>query len=115
MEEERRQNRSDDIETALKYQLMACCQRAGLQHMVIGDEDGYLVAAENGKNFESEELAAYLPIACRPEGGYIPEDLKVRPFTAVGSQLYLGAQGNIDANAEAEMCLAICGAMRILN
>ena len=113
--EERRQMRSDDKETALKYQLMACTRRAGLEHMVIGDDDGYLVAADTGKNFESEELAAYLPIAGNGGGGAVPEDLRVRPFKAIGTQLYLGAKGEVDANAEAEMCLAISGAMRILN
>lgn len=58
---ERRLHRSDDVITALHYQLSAVRSRAGLEAVVLVDGSGCLVAGA-GAWPVCEELAAYAPL-----------------------------------------------------
>jgi hypothetical protein len=57
---ERRRHRSNHLSTALHYQLAASAQRARFHTLVLGEEQG-LVVAEAGPGAESEEIAALAP------------------------------------------------------
>jgi hypothetical protein len=64
--EERRQRRSDDVVTALHYQLASARAEAGLDALVLVDDRGSLLASA-GAWAPCEELAAFAPLLARPE------------------------------------------------
>lgn len=63
---ERRRRRSDDVITALHYQLSLVRSLAELEALVLVDDRGFLVAGA-GAWPACEELAAYAPLLARPE------------------------------------------------
>ncbi len=63
---ERRQHRSDDVVTALHYQLASARAEAGLEALVLVDDRGSLIASA-GAWAPCEELAAFAPLLARPE------------------------------------------------
>lgn len=63
---ERRQRRSDDVVTALHYQLASARAEAGLEALVLVDDRGSLLASA-GAWAPCEELAAFAPLLARPE------------------------------------------------
>jgi hypothetical protein len=63
---DRRRRRSDDVITALHYQLSSARSLAELQALVLVDDRGFLVAGA-GAWPVCEELAAYAPLLSRPE------------------------------------------------
>ncbi|TAK27976.1 MAG: hypothetical protein EPO40_14860 [Myxococcaceae bacterium] len=64
---DRRNRRSDDLATALRFLLAAQRDRAGLTHLILADSEGMLIAWD-GDAAECEELAAYAPFIARGEG-----------------------------------------------
>ncbi len=64
---ERRNCRSDDLATALRFLLASQRDRAGLTHLLLANKDGMLIAWD-GDVTECEELAAYAPFIARGEG-----------------------------------------------
>lgn len=113
MKQERRKQRTENVEGALVYQLQACARRAGLRAMVVGDHDGFLVASDSGKNDDSEEIAALLPIYHKQRGN--DEEMTIQTFDVLGFTLYMGAQGRKNAAVEREVQYAIAGVQRILD
>jgi hypothetical protein len=63
---DRRRRRSDDVITALHYQLSRARSLAELEALVLVDDRGFLVAGA-GAWPACEELAAYAPLLARPE------------------------------------------------
>jgi hypothetical protein len=119
MSQERRHNRSDDVATALESQLQASASRLGLSDVVVGDTDGFLVAANKGMSSGTEELAAYLPIFYEQRGWFdmaaqAPK-MVVRRFSALGLTLYMGVVGRRGPDVEQEMRHAMEGVKRILH
>ena len=121
MRKTRRVRRSDDVLTAMTYQLDACRQEANLEVMVVSDESGLCVASA-GKTETCEELAARLPIIGRnaPDFGGIllsgAGGLKmvVRSFFVGDQPLYLCAVGKPHAKLERTVDRSIQGVSRIL-
>jgi hypothetical protein len=64
---ERRRRRSDDVITALHYQLAAARAEGGLEALVLVDDRGSLLASA-GAWAPCEELAAFAPLLARPAG-----------------------------------------------
>jgi hypothetical protein len=64
---DRRNRRSDDLATALRFLLAAQRDRAGLTHLILANSEGMLIAWD-GDVAECEELAAYAPFIARGEG-----------------------------------------------
>jgi hypothetical protein len=64
---DRRNCRSDDLATALRFLLAAQRDRAGLTHLLLANSEGMLIAWD-GDVAECEELAAYAPFIARGEG-----------------------------------------------
>jgi hypothetical protein len=62
---ERRRRRSDDVITALHYQLAAARAEAGLEALVLVDDRGSLLASA-GAWAPCEELAAFAPLLASP-------------------------------------------------
>jgi hypothetical protein len=63
---ERRRKRSDDVVTALHYQLASARAEVGLEALVLVDDRGSLLASA-GAWAPCEELAAFAPLLARPE------------------------------------------------
>ncbi len=63
---ERRRKRSDDVVTALHYQLASARAEAGLEALVLVDDRGSLLASA-GAWAPCEELAAFAPLLAKPE------------------------------------------------
>src|SRR5262245_54437619 len=117
----RRVRRSDDVLTALTYQLEACRKEAKLEAIVVSDASGLCVAS-TGKQETCEEVAARLPIIGRnaPDfGGILLSGAKglkmvVRTFTVEGAPLYACAIGKPHARIERSLARGIQGVTRIL-
>ena len=123
MKLERRSRRSKQLDLALGYQLQTCVERAGLNAMLLADQDGLLVAASTGAAREREEIAAILPLLARGQdftGNLLGEGVAcykvaVSAFHTAGTDLFLCALGDNGDGTFAEMALAKAGLTRILN
>jgi hypothetical protein len=121
MKKSRRQRRSNDVLTAMTYQLDACREEADLEALVVSDESGLCVASA-GRAETCEELAARLPIIGRraPDFGGIPLSgngglqMMVRSFSVAGQSLYVCALGKPHAKIERTLKRGIQGVSRIL-
>lgn len=77
---ERRRRRSQDLCTALRYQLDACREAAALEAVVVTDDSGVCVAS-SGPRHLCEEIAAWVPLLAR-EG--------TRQTEVLGRAIWLG-------------------------
>ena len=127
---ERRRHRSERLNDAIRFQLMACLNRYGLPSIVLSDDRG-LVVGSGGPLMEMDEaMAAYAPLLCRADvrqerlalvtslRRYVPRhtqrELSVRRFQIGGERLYLCATGERSNHKELAMAHAITGLQRIL-
>lgn len=121
MAAERRVNRSNQLSTALRYQLDASARRARFSSMVLAEDQGLVVAA-SGNDPESEEIAALSPqIArnCDLWHGRVATSFGERTLTiaAVRSdhgRLFLSGVGGNRANIISELRHSGRGVCRIL-
>ena len=121
MQKTRRVRRSDDVLTAMTYQLDACREEAELEAVVVSDDSGLCVATA-GRQETCEELAARLPIIGRnaPEfGGILLSgsgglQMVVRTFQVGGQPLYMCVVGKPHAKMEGTIKRSIQGVTRIL-
>ena len=118
---ERRQNRSDNTYSALRYQLEACRRRAGLEGMVLTDESG-LALATSGAVGSCDEVAARLALVGRKVAAFSGVlfsdrgswEVSMRRFEIGESELYMCAVGGSPDPRVAEIERSIDGASRIL-
>ncbi len=123
MKDERRTRRSEQLDLALGYQLEACVERAGLNAMLLADQDGLLVASSPGTSREKEEIAAILPLLARGQDftgnllgrGVMCHTVAVSAFHTADTDLFLCALGDNGEGTFEEMALAKTGVTRILN
>ena len=109
MQAERRRQRSRIHSQALTLLLDACRARAGLEALVLADQDGLVVSAAAPAHIDIAEIAAILPLP----GERLPEVRAVR-FMLDGYALYLGAIGAMGEAWVREMMNALRGTQRIL-
>jgi hypothetical protein len=115
---DRRQERSTNLDAALELMLRVHRTRGDFDLMVLATTDGVVVAAD-GPRVACEELAAYAPLLAR--GMRLAIDRRrlrgvtVHSFTAGREELILVMRGGLDENVTSSVALAsIQGAMRIL-
>jgi len=117
--EDRRQRRSNERDTALRFQLEHTKERSGIEALVLADRDGLVLAAA-GDVAECEELGAVAPLMGRaPLGMPLPPLLRggevaVRPLSLHGQELYLAAVGGGVAR-DALLHHSMAGVQRILS
>jgi hypothetical protein len=96
--EERRQRRSTDRVTALRYQLEHARSLGGIEAMVLADDAGIVLAAA-GDSLVCEELGAFAPLLSRSVMGLpMPPllrgaDVHVRRLSHHGQPLFLACAG----------------------
>ena len=121
-QEDRRINRSNDIQVALSFQLAAAARRAKFSSIALADDLGTVIAAAGNKDV-CEHMAAFSPILASgtsdPWQGSIDTDTgEVRASIAqvvVGSsRLYLSAAGGRRASAQKVLSSSGNGVSRIL-
>lgn len=115
---ERRVRRSEDLTTALRYLLATQRARAGLTHLCLCSEEGFLVAWD-GDRADCEELAAYAPFVANGRGMSIDPrrlaDVSVHEVVVEGDPMLLVLRGAPPREQVAAMLQAsIEGVARIL-
>lgn len=118
MHDERRRRRSEDLTTALRYQLEASAARADLALLVLTDDEGNVLAqAGIDGEIDVEAFGLALPsVVGRPDDfPVLPREtqLTVKAFPASGRAYVLGALG--EGDVAAEVLVAMRGARRILS
>jgi len=118
---ERRRKRSDDVVTALHYQLATARNESGLEALVLVDDRGSLLASA-GAWAPCEELAAFAPLLARPEDARrnavvgrlsdLARDTTSIAIDSLGAPLLLSAKGASDAQDAMLRVAAAC--VRIL-
>jgi hypothetical protein len=121
-QDDRRRQRSDDVTTALSYQLAWTRREAGLEALVLVDGQGCLIA-EAGAPSLCEELAAFAPLLAQgePSGGSAVDELlatmagevRVHKVAVDGAEAILCGRGG-DARRAGALTQAISGCQRIL-
>jgi hypothetical protein len=119
---ERRRHRSDDLITALHYQLSTTRAEARLDAVVLVDDSGCLVAGA-GAWPACEELAAYAPLLANPGAvqsaavgtriAALSEDVEVQRLTVDGVEVLLCGRGG-GRSRGASIARAATGCARIL-
>lgn len=119
---ERRSKRSDDVVTALHYQLSRVRAEAELETLVLVDESGCLIAGA-GAWHTCEELAAFTPLLAEPRVDLTSElrgrmrevasDSDVRSLSVGGASALLCGSGGGSRRVEA-LARAARGCERIL-
>jgi hypothetical protein len=118
---ERRRRRSNDPSQAIRYQLDACRDHAGLDAMILADADGLCIAA-SGPAPACEEFAARVSVLHRDAHDFEGElwtaddrwDVHVRRFDVDGYELCLCAVGGLACERAAEVERSQRGVARIL-
>lgn len=121
MATERRRRRSNDPTQALVYQLDACRRRAGLDAMILADQDGLCIATA-GRAETCEEFAARVPLMQRGVQRFASEvwtdedrwDVDVCRFDLNGMELSLCAVGGMADERAQELACSLQGVTRIL-
>jgi hypothetical protein len=121
--EERRGQRSDDVTTALSYQLAWTRGEAGLEALVLVDDQGCVIARA-GAPLTCEELAAYAPLLVKPnaesksafdaELAALAREVRVDKVAVDGAEALLCSRGG-NAMSASLLVRAIAGCQRILN
>ena len=118
MLQERRQQRTTERDSALRYQLEHSRARGGLEALVLADQQGMIVASA-GDAAVCEEVGAIAPLMTRSVMGMpLPPLLRggevvVRPMRLYGQDLYLACVGGGVAR-DALMSHSVSGVQRIL-
>jgi len=107
---------------ALELQLKACADRAGVDKMIVADEDGIVVAANTICGW-CDDVAALMPYLTRGgrfagmllDEGSVGRPVSVRPFKALGDRLFVCAVGRLGERVDDELDMAASGVRRILN
>lgn len=102
MHPDRRHHRSTQRGRALDFQLTACLRAGALDAIVLGDDDGLVVAAA-GPSDTCAELAAHGPAAG-----------DTCSFAIDGTRLHVIARGGAPDARRRELARAAAGAHRIL-
>lgn len=117
---ERRRQRSDSKREALMYQLQACARRAGIEAMVLADEQGRVIARSDRLPI-AQEVAVFGPFLAKPKTwfGKVQLDgqsrsLAVSPFRLGTSTAYLCAVGAKRHNVGGAFLQAAAGVRRIM-
>ncbi|MCA9575914.1 MAG: hypothetical protein H6726_06980 [Sandaracinaceae bacterium] len=119
MLQERRQQRTNERDAALRYQLEHSRARGGLEALVLADQQGMVVASAGAAEV-CEELGAIAPLMTRSVMGMpLPPLLRggevvVRPLRLYGQDLYLACIGGGVAR-DALMSNSVTGVQRILS
>lgn len=118
---ERRRKRSDDVVTALHYQLATARNESGLEALVLVDDRGSLLASA-GPWAPCEELAAFAPLLARPEDASrgavagrlsdLARDTTSVAIDSLGAPLLLSGKGA--SGAQAAMLRVAAACVRIL-
>jgi hypothetical protein len=121
--EDRRRRRSDDVVTALHYQLSSIRSEAKLEAVVLADEAGCLVAGA-GSWPVCEELAAFAPLLAHPATASnavvgtrvaaLSAEVEVQKVRIDGSDVLLCGRGG-GADRGASMARAADACRRILS
>jgi hypothetical protein len=112
---ERRQRRSDDLMTALHYQLAFARHEGEFDALILTDDTGVLVAGA-GAWPTCEMLAAYAPLAARKSPGTpkdVTDGLEIRSLSIDGSEVLLCGRGG-GKRKTASLARAASGCRRIL-
>jgi hypothetical protein len=110
---ERRTRRSDDLMTALHYQLAFARSQGEFDAMVLADSSGCVVAGA-GAWATCELLAAYAPLLAHDDASGVPmTDVEIQKLLVDGSEVLLCARGGNSARG-ASMARAASGCKRIL-
>jgi hypothetical protein len=110
---ERRTRRSDDLMTALHYQLAFARHQGEFDAMVLADSSGCVVAGA-GAWATCELLAAYAPLLAHEDAAPAPmSDVEIQKLLVDGGEVLLCARGGGSARA-ASMSRAASGCKRIL-
>lgn len=105
MEKDRRQHRSSRLGTALALQLATCRRNAALDAIVLGDQDGLLIAG-SGPDDVCATLAAH---------GGAPTATTHRSFVVDGTRVQVIALGGVSGEArQREVDRAVVAAHRML-
>ena len=119
MLQERRQQRTNERDAALRYQLEHSRARGGLEALVLADQQGMVVASAGAAEV-CEELGAIAPLMTRSVMGMpLPPLLRggevvVRPLRLYGQDLYLACIGGGVAR-DVLMSNSVTGVQRILS
>ncbi len=110
---ERRTRRSDDLMTALHYQLAFARHQGEFDALVLADASGCVVAGA-GAWATCELLAAYAPLLAHEDTSGAPmADVEIHKLLVDGGEVLLCARGGGSARA-ASMNRAAAGCERIL-
>jgi hypothetical protein len=118
---ERRKRRSDHLNRALEYQLEACREDAGLEAMLLTDDEGLAVAA-SGEAGACDELAARLALIGRKVPEFVgilfsaegSREVSMQRFAIDGAELYMCAVGGGPDPRARQIRRSIGGCARIL-
>jgi predicted regulator of Ras-like GTPase activity (Roadblock/LC7/MglB family) len=113
MSEERRQKRSDKHDQALGYWLEAVSRRNNVDDMVLADESGFVIAANN-KTDLAEEAAAMAPTFTAAHRTGRLSTMQVDAMSLDGMPAYLCALGNSAAACASSIEEARPGIQRIM-
>lgn len=121
---ERRRRRSEDVITALHYQLSHARVDGGLDALVLADESGSVIAGA-GAWPVCEELAAFAPLMAEPANMVSPSsssyrgedsrDVVVRVVRFEGTDVLLAARGAAANQQDEPLQRAVAGCKRILS
>ena len=111
---ERRARRSDDMMTALHYQLAFARHQGGFDALVLADSAGCVVAGA-GAWATCELLAAYAPLLANDASSEAPvSDVEIQKLMVAGGEVLLCARGGGPSRAPS-LDRAALGCRRILS
>ncbi|MGM0558279.1 MAG: hypothetical protein ACQEVA_17985 [Myxococcota bacterium] len=116
---DRRRRRSDDADTALRYQLEQVVQDFDLTSCILSDTEGRVVAEAHDFHDEPEDPAAVDPMTQDTiiDGSSTPidvtDDIDCLEFRSEGTRFFITAQGQDDSMREVALYRVVLGAKRI--
>ena len=120
---ERRVRRSNQMGTALSFQLEACASRSGVEAMILANRDGLVVASSPWNPESTEVVAAQLArvqthqfrVGTVRAQGSAPRTISARGFDVGDEELVVCAVGCPTTKMVGEIYEAIGGIKRIMN
>jgi hypothetical protein len=117
---DRRRRRSNDVDTALRYQLEQVIQDFGLTSCVLSDDAGSVVAEAHNFDETPDEDPAGVDAMTQDtiiDGSSTPidvtEDIDCVEFRSEGTRFFITAQGKDDSMREVALYRVVLGAKRI--
>lgn len=116
---DRRRRRSDDVDTALRYQLEQVIQDFNLTSCVLSDQDGRVVAeAHDFDNVPDDPTGVdAMTQDTIIDGSSTPidvtDDIDCVEFRSAGTPFFITAQGQDDSMREVALYRVVLGAKRI--